>query len=391
MGQTMTIDATRRGALLVTATAALLLAFLVLVQPALANDGFVHRGATCDTCHGSALSDATCTQCHTTFSSRQAGATTARTCWTCHDSAADLSAVQGASCGTAAAGAGCHGDSGHFGSNTQACTTACHDVLPASSSVHHTEAAFDAPTCADCHGSPDSLHNEIAVGVGCGTCHGGYDSVHPDPTKVMAPTVALAAKPTSVKYGLTTIVSGSVKYGAEGAEGLVGSTVKLQAKPFGATTYAGVAETTTGVGGAYAFVAQSPTLLTSYRLVAAGGVVGPTIVKPSMKTLDVKVYPALTMTRTRSSFALGGKQTIKGTLNPARPGGAVKLTIQRKVSGTWKTQLTKSRALTAASGYTAYSYVYKPLKKGSWRVKATIPATPELAAFTTAYKIWVVK
>ena len=168
--------------------------------------------------------------------------------------------------------------------------------------------------------------------------------------------------------------------------------MKLQAKPFGATTYAGVAETTTGVGGAYAFVAQSPTLLTTYRIVAEGGVIGMTTLKPSVKTLDVKVYPALTIALSKTSFALGGKQTIKGKLSPARPGGAVKITVQRKVSGVWKTLVSgKSVALQSSTGYTTYSFGYKPLKKGSYRAKTAIAATAELAAFTTPYKTWVVK
>ncbi len=68
--------------------------------------------------------------------------------------------------------------------------------------------------------------------------------------------------------------------------------------------------------------------------------------------------------------------------------GKVTITIQRKVAGVWKTQLTKSRTLSATS---AYSYTYKPLKKGSYRVKAAAAATPELLAVTTAYKTWVVK
>ncbi len=92
---------------------------------------------------------------------------------------------------------------------------------------------------------------------------------------------------------------------------------------------------------------------------------------------------------------LGGSLVIKGKLNPARAGGIVKLTVQKKVGTSWKTKLTKSVAPTAGSGYTACSFTYKPPRlassRGSWRVKASIAATTELATFTTAYKTWTVK
>ena len=136
-------------------------------------------------------------------------------------------------------------------------------------------------------------------------------------------------------------------------------------------------------------------MLTTYRVVTYGAVVSATTVKPSLKILDVKVRPDLTLALSKTRFLLGGSLAIKGTLNPARTGGIVKLTIQKKVGTSWKTKLTKSVALTAGSGYTAYSFTYKPPKlassRGSWRVKATVAATTELAAFTTAFKTWTVK
>ena len=380
-------------AVLAALVLAVLAALAVAASPAAAYNGFVHGTITdCDQCHSAGPSDAKCTAsgCHVGgFSSRQTPGTPTRTCWTCHDPGQDMASVQGAGCGSAAAGAACHNGGAHLGSNMKGCTT-CHGTVVSfddpNGSAHHNNTAYVAPTCVDCHGT----HEQYVEGVTeCGTCHAAMQPNHPALTSMAVPSVALTAKPASVKYGLTTIVSGSVKYGAEG---LVGGTVTLQAKPFGATTYAGVAETTTGVGGAYAFVAQNPTLLTTYRVVTEGGVVGPTTVKPSVTTLDVKVYPALTIALSKTSFALGGKQTIKGKLDPAHPGGAVKLTIQRKVSGTWKTLVSgKSVALQSSTAYTTYSFGYKPLKKGSYRVKATIPATTGLAAFTTAYKTWVVK
>jgi hypothetical protein len=381
----------------VLAAGAVLL-FALTAQPAAAEFSWEHGGSTCVSCHGASLpsepgwtvptSDDACTVCHSGgFTSRQTAGSATRTCWTCHDANEDMSAVQSAAgCGTAAAGAACHNTQAHFGSTVAACTT-CHGTVTGISdpgtSEHHNTTVNNDPTCGTCHGT---LHAEYVAGEACTTCHGGYETTHPVPATVAAPTVVLAAKPLIVKYGLTTIVSGSVK---SGTAGLAGKTVALQAKPVGSADFAAVTTATTAADGAYAFVAQSPTMLTTYRVVTYGGVVNTTVVKPSLKILDVKVRPDLTIAVSKTKFLLGGKVTIKGKVTPARPGGIVKLTIQRKISGVWKNATTvKSRTLSATS---TYSYTYKPLKRGSYRVKASIAATTELAAYTTAYKTWTVK
>lgn len=374
---------------------AFMLVLAAMAQPALARDGWEHGGATCDSCHSAALTDATCTVCHTGgFASRQTAGTATRTCWTCHEADQDMSAVQGAGCGSAAAGAGCHNGAAHFGSTMQNCTTSCHGTVTAinapGTSAHHNNTAYTAPTCTTsaCHGATP---HEAYLGAGaCTTCHVGMGTTtHPAVAAMVAPNFTFAAAPAIVKYGLTTILSGALK---NGTTVMPGVTVTLQSKPVGTTSFAFVAEATTAANGTFAFVAQSPTMLTSYRIVAPGGLVNTTVVRPGLKSLNVKVKPILTIALSKTKFLLGGKVTIKGKLTPARPGGIVKLTIQRKVSGVWKSATTvKSRALTAGSGYTAYSFTYKPLKRGSYRVKAEIAATAELLAFTTAYKTWVVK
>jgi len=401
MGRSKAIDGAPRVFLLAAVTLALSLALLVVTQPASASpDGaYNHGGASCLTCHPSyptslgPLNDATCTSCHSGgFQSRQTTGTATRTCWTCHAPGQDMTSVQATGCGTAAAGVGCHSGPAHFGSNAATCTS-CHGVAQSDTdpgtSAHHDQTDYTAPaTCTDCHTPAKGLHTDFVVGVACTTCHGGYDTTHPTPAAVKSPTVTLTAKPLIVKYGLTTILSGAIK---SGTAGVAGKTVTLQQKPVGSVGFVTVTETTTGLDGAYAFVAQSPTMFTTYRIVAQGAVVSRTVVKPTLKTLDVKVSPVLTVALARTSIVLGGKQTIKGTLKPARIAGKVTLTIQRKVSGVWKTQLAKGVALSAASGYTTYSYPYKPLKRGSYRVKVSIAATTQLAAFTTTYKTWVVK
>jgi hypothetical protein len=82
---------------------------------------------------------------------------------------------------------------------------------------------------------------------------------------------------------------------------------------------------------------------------------------------------------------------VKGRLTPARPGGYVKLTYQRKVDGVWRTVLTKSRAVVSTADYSTYSHTYKPLKRGSWRVRASVAATTTLVGYKTVYKYFAVK
>lgn len=203
-----------------------------------------------------------------------------------------MATVQGAGCGTAAAGVGCHNTSAHFGSNTLTCTS-CHGVVQSGTdpgtSAHHGQTDYTAPaTCSDCHTPANGLHTDFVTALSCTTCHGGYDTAHPDCAAVTPPTVVLSAKPLIVKFGLTTILSGSVKTGTTGA---VGKTVTPQARPAGSADFATVIDTTTTTGGVYTFVAQSPAMLTTYRVVTQGGLVGTTVVKPALKTLDVKVRP----------------------------------------------------------------------------------------------------
>lgn len=396
MVRTLLEGRARRLALLSFVALVLVTALAVAAQPAGAYSRYKHATAqSCASCHPGGdtnvpLTDANCTSCHTGgFVSRQTGATTTRTCWTCHEPGEDMVDVQGAGCGAAAAG--CHADGPHFGSNTLTCTS-CHGVVQSGTnpgtSAHHNEVTYAAPTCttAGCHGAVP--HEDFVTGVACTTCHGGYDTTHPDPALVMPPTATLTATPAIVKYGLTTILAGSLK---SGTTGIAGKMVTLQQKPAGSAGFAAVAETTTGADGAYAFAAQSPTMLTTYRIVAQGAVVNTTVVKPAVKTVDVKVKPVLTIALSKTKILLGAKVTIKGKLTPARTGGVVKLTIQRKIGTAWKTQLTKNVALTAGSGYTAYSFGYKPKAKGSYRVMAGVGATAELIATKTAYKSWVVK
>jgi hypothetical protein len=80
--------------------------------------------------------------------------------------------------------------------------------------------------------------------------------------------------------------------------------------------------------------------------------------------------------------------TAKGVLKPFRA-ATVKITVQRKVSGTWRTATTKSRSANATSG--AYSWTYKPTKKGAYRVHTTSAKTTLYTAATSPWRTFTVK
>jgi hypothetical protein len=403
MGKTLVESGTRRLAPLASVLAALFVLLAVAAQPAGAYNGYKHGTATsCTSCHSTgdtnvppADADCTASGCHTGgFASRQT-AGTVRTCWTCHDPGQDMSAVQGSGCASAAAG--CHTNTPHYGSNALTCTS-CHGTVVSASdpdgSAHHNGTVYTAPsTCTDCHTQAGGLHADYVAGAACTTCHAGFGTAHPAPAAMVAPAVVAAAKPAIVKYGLTTIVSGSVKNGLAVVPGV---TVYLQQKPFGSADFSPVSQVMTASDGTYAFAATSPTLLTTYRVVTQGAVVSATVVKPAVKTVDVKVTPSLTVALSKTRILLGTKVTIKGTLAPARTSGTVKLQIQHKIGTAWKTVVAgKLVPLSSLTGYTTYSLPYKPPVKassrGSWRVRASIVATTDLAATTTLWKTWTVK
>lgn len=357
-----------------------------LAAPAGAYSGYKHDGATsCGSCHPGAdttvpLTDANCTSCHTGFTSRSV--TAAQNCWSCHDPGESMTTVQtGAGCA-----AGCHGATPHLGSNLQGCTS-CHGTAQSATdpgtSAHHDGGTTDytAPTCGDCH---KESHVTYAVGTACTTCHAGVQPTHPAAASMVQPALVLNATPAAVKYGGTTVLAGSLK---NGASPIVGITVTLQAKPAAAADFADVTTAVTGADGGFSFAAVAPTGATAYRVWVPGSA-GAATVRPAAVTKSVTVAPVLTIAVSKTSIALGRKVTVKGTITPLRPGGAVKLVFQRKGS-TWKTVKTITRPLDATGA--AYSYAYKPLKKGPYRVQASVVATSDLAAAKTVWKTFRVK
>ena len=101
------------------------------------------------------------------------------------------------------------------------------------------------------------------------------------------------------------------------------------------------------------------------------------------------VKPALSLTLSATKILLGKTVTAKGIMHRVTTGGTVTIKVQKKnSSGVYKPLLQKVVTSTALE---TYSWKYKPLKKGSYRMQASVPASGKILAGKTAYKAFVVK
>ena len=101
------------------------------------------------------------------------------------------------------------------------------------------------------------------------------------------------------------------------------------------------------------------------------------------------VKPALSLALSATRITLGKIVTAKGIMHRVVTGGTVNVLVQKKnSSGVYKTLLTKSVVSTSLE---TYSCKYKPGKKGSYRMQASVPASGKILAGKTAYKAFVVK
>jgi hypothetical protein len=105
----------------------------------------------------------------------------------------------------------------------------------------------------------------------------------------------------------------------------------------------------------------------------------PTVVTTSV---TLKVAP--------TTITLGKTVKASGVTTPAATlaGKKVALKVQRKAGTKWVAAKSATATVTSAG---AYSWKYKPLKKGSYRVRASIAASSTYTASKTTYKTFKVK
>jgi len=379
----------RRIALSALTVSTLLLVALIAALPAAAVTRWVHGTATtCSSCHSA---PDLCTTCHTGgFSSRSTSEV--RTCWTCHAPGRDMSSVQtAAGCSSGSAAAACHGERAkHYASGIRGCTV-CHDVAASAvdpgSSAHHDDTPYTTPTCSTCHVAP---HTEYVAGSKCADCHAGMAVSHPSASAMMAPTLSLVARPRIVAVGGATVLSGKLA-NVLGSKTMpvAGSRVRLQSKASGAAGFTALATTTTGSDGTYRFPALTPKGATLYRVLSRGVVAGRSVTLPAKATATVQRSPLVLLALSATKVRPGTSVSASAKVTPARPGGTVTFVLQRRgAGGAWELLQSTDATLGASSTCTA---AFAALKKGDYRVRASVPATAALVTATTSWKSFAVK
>jgi hypothetical protein len=111
----------------------------------------------------------------------------------------------------------------------------------------------------------------------------------------------------------------------------------------------------------------------------------------STARFTVLVKPILTLKLsglTRGILKLGKTLTVSGNVTPKNLAGKLTLTVQYKRGNTWVKATSWLRALTMSG---TYSITYKPSKRASYRIQATIAKTATHTAATTAWLAFTVK
>jgi predicted GH43/DUF377 family glycosyl hydrolase len=181
-------------------------------------------------------------------------------------------------------------------------------------------------------------------------------------TQVAPASVTLVASPATVVYGKTTKLSGIL---SQGGAAVVGGTVTLSMKQFGATTFTPLGPATTVAGGAYSASGVAVKKQTVYEASATGVTTPPTV--------TVKVAQLVKLSVRRR----GGKVYAKGSLLPKKRGRVI--VIQFRSGKRWK-KFARVRTSRRSTFKTA-----RTLSRGkhAYRFRAKTAAYPGLAAGTS--------
>lgn len=408
MGDKVRIRRARgRPAVIVLMAIATLLVLAVMAPSAFAFGAWNHGGASCGTgCHVGAggTSDpgtnAECQACHTGFQLR-AGAT--QNCWSCHAPGQDTAPFK---LQTGCTGvchfqqpgttnynqdATPHGATPHYASTIKTCRS-CHGVATGiaapDGSPHHDTVNSTAPTASDCltcHGAPvvdqaPPAHGDLNTGVtDCQHCHVGMATQHPTAVQLVNPRLTAVA----ARAAADVRISGTLK---RGTTALVNFTGWVQWRGPSDTTWDAMRQlpVTTDTNGRYSQTIAAPVAGTAYRVIFEGGTSGAVTVMPSL----ARVSTNLTLKLSSTSIRLGKRVRASGTVTPVRT-GRVTVTVQRKnAAGRWVKVTSSARTLTAAG---AYTWPYKPGRKGSYRMQARIAGNELFAADTSPWRTFRVR
>jgi len=176
--------------------------------------------------------------------------------------------------------------------------------------------------------------------------------------------------------------------------GPVGTVVTLTGSDFsGATVLAfnGAAATSFTVDSATQITATVPLAATTGTIAVTTP--GGTAASATSFTVTMPVFtPKVTLNLsglTSGAMRLGKSVTAKGKVTPASLAGSkVKLTVQKKKGTRWVTLKSVTRTISLTG---AYSWKYKPAKRGAYRMRATIAKSATHTAAKTKWRPFKVK
>jgi hypothetical protein len=293
----------------------------IAAQQALAYGSYEHSSASsCSSCHpGGDTSikptNANCASCHTNYVTLVSG----KTCWTCH--------LPGQAMGTVKTGA------------PGTCTSLCHLA-----------------------NSTDNTHNPHPTRGVCTTCH---------------PLTTSFSNPNNSPHHTLTAPGSAIINSFVPASGAVGATTTITGFGFtGATlvTFNGTSAPTFTVDSNTQITATVPVGATTGKIAVTplSGPVVTSLTDFTVTTVAVKTTISLKVAPTSIKLKKSVKAT--GAVTPVLELTGTKVTFkaEMKKGSKWvKTKTGSANVLVTGK----YSWTYKPAKKGSYRITATVAAT----------------
>jgi hypothetical protein len=343
----------------------------------------------CDSCHTMTATHAivnhttlACSSCHL---SGTATPPTPVACAACHGgtSAILVSATHVTTkCGTTA---GCHG-----AVSAATITSFAPTSGPVGTVVTLTGTGFTGATAVNFNGTTAAIFSVVSATQITATVPSGAATGTISVTPLSGPDVISATSFTVTVLPAVPTVTSFTPTSAP-----VGTVVTLTGTGFTGATAVAFNGTTTSI-----FIVVSATQITAE--VPSGATTGKITVTPASGPVATSAtnftvtVPAVTTKVTlklsglrSGAMRLGRSVTATGKVTPTSLAGSkVKLTVQKKKSTRWVTLKSVTRTISLTG---AYSWKYKPARRGVYRLRATIAKTAAHRAATTTWRSFKVK
>ena len=236
-----------------------------------------------------------------------------------------------------------------------ACT--CHTAVPPTNGASAAHAPYvpSVTVCRTCHKGMKVPHNEQSTGA----------------------IMWMLGRPVDAGYRLHGEAYDILTLGRSVQR--ANTTVYLQQRAQGETTFTGIGYATTNKYGWFTFTVTSPLPYAYYRAIAQGQVIPKRIAVPCIEILNPTPTLALRLLGpTGGVLPLGDSLTAKVRAKPAQMAGkTVKLTVQKRVAAKWVTSRSVKCTLSASA---TCSWTYRPTTRGLFRVHVRRRSSADFAA-----------